>query len=135
MTPETKRFIDSIEYLKRKGLVKSQRDFCRKLQIAPSTVTEIKHGRNNNINNRFISKAIKKFGLNSNWIFTGTGPVLASDLTDENAKEIKSLVEKITALERENSLLRQIVDLSKNKKNLNGSSTILHRSKKHKRNQ
>ncbi len=84
----TKRFLDTYDYLKDKGIIKSKRDFVQKIGVSPSIFTEISKKRTN-VGIKVIQKTLQSFPqLNPDWLITGEGEMLRSGADERPASMV-----------------------------------------------
>lgn len=69
------RFIESLAYLKEKGIVKSNAAVARSLNISTSLITEVSKGRTN-IKSDKLLKYSQIYHINIDWLKTGKGNII-----------------------------------------------------------
>jgi hypothetical protein len=74
----SKRFVACHDKLKTRGLVKSSRQFALALDFAPQSFSDIVNGKRD-VTIDLIRKAVGKYKFNSQYIFTGEGPLFSVD--------------------------------------------------------
>lgn len=81
--PVTKRFLETVEYLKESGLIRSNRQFALAVNYLPQNLGEIlKERRDAPV--ELLRKAIEMYDFNPVYLFTGKGGKLGSQTTDSN---------------------------------------------------
>jgi transcriptional regulator with XRE-family HTH domain len=98
------RFKQVVEYLKRKRIVYSQRDLASRLDLNPSSVSEMMSGVRP-IGNRVIDKLKDEFAINPLWLTLGEGEMIG-----ESEKKISADPDEQKKLEIENAMLRSEID-------------------------
>lgn len=71
----TQRFMACIELLKSQNKIKSLRQFALSLDYVPQGLSEMSNGRRD-VTIELLRRAIDKYHMNSEYIFTGNGPKL-----------------------------------------------------------
>ncbi len=71
------RFIESLSYLKEKGIVKSNAAVARSLNVSTSLITEVAKGRTN-IKPDKLLKYSQNYHVNIDWLKTGEGSMLSN---------------------------------------------------------
>jgi len=82
----TERFMTCIDALKAQNKVKSMRQFAISLNYLPQGLSEMSNGRRD-VTIELLRKAIEKYNINSEFIFTGLGP----QLRDGKQEDLKIL--------------------------------------------
>ena len=110
------RFIEFYNYLISQNIVKSAKEFSENTEVSSSLITEITHGRSIP-GTKVIQNSVIKYRLNSDWLFTGTGLMIKSDLNvDESTVKVIDnssmgfILDRYEALAVENALLKQEVE-------------------------
>ncbi len=110
MNDITTRFLDVYEWLKKEKLVLTPKGFAYEIEVSTSLITEICKKRTNagitpiqNLINRFPQ-------VNSNWLLTGQGDMLKSELKKEDkpSTEGTNTVE-LEHLRKENTMQAKII--------------------------
>ena len=110
------RFIEFYNYLISQNIVKSAKEFSENTEVSSSLITEITHGRSIP-GTKVIQNSVIKYRLNSDWLFTGTGLMIKSDLNvDESTVKVIDnssmgfILDRYEALAVEHALLKQEVE-------------------------
>ncbi len=84
------RFKKTIEYLKSKGIIRSQSDIARKMDIYPQPISKAYNGDERYLTNSFLNRYCSAFGylFNIEWLLTGEGEMLSS--TAETSSMVNS---------------------------------------------
>jgi hypothetical protein len=78
MNDVTARFIECYNNLLSKNLVKDNKEFADMIGVSSSLITEIVKERTN-VGVTAIHNTVLKYGLNSDWLFTGNGDMFISN--------------------------------------------------------
>lgn len=81
----TQRFMQCIELLKSQNKIKSLRQFALSLEYVPQGLSEMSNGRRD-VTIELLRKAIEKYQLNPEFIFTGNGSKLINDREDDGLR-------------------------------------------------
>ena len=110
------RFIEFYNYLISQNIVKSAKDFAENTEVSSSLITEVTHGRSIP-GTKLIQNSVIKYRLNSDWLFTGSGLMIKSDLNvDESTVKVINnssmgfILDRYESLAVENALLKQEVE-------------------------
>lgn len=88
----TRRFIECHQQLLSDGIVRSSRQFALSLEYLPQSLSEILKGRRD-VTIELIRKAVDKFNISADYLYTGKGPKFKSDQhLKENALQILTVV-------------------------------------------
>lgn len=85
----SQRFIESVGYLKEKGIVKSNAVIARKINVSSSLITEVIKGRTN-IRPDKLMKFSEIFHINIDWLETGEGEMFIKKYNNITDKEHKA---------------------------------------------
>lgn len=77
----TKRFLEAVDYLKKKGIVKNNKQLALLLSISPALITEVAKGRSNVSIERILKLTEKYSQINQKYIIEGEGPLVIEDKT------------------------------------------------------
>lgn len=117
------RFKEAYEYLRTKGIVRTQKDVAVKMKSSSQNVSSALNGAEAVLTDRFLMRFGDAFGISIEWLLTGSGEMLAANVGSGNTirqtgdSNVATIGRSETAgdakaLERENELLRgQIADL------------------------
>ena len=75
----TKRFLEAVDYLKKKGIVKNNKQLALLLSISPALITEASKGRSNVSIERILKLTEKYSQINRQYIIEGEGPLLKEE--------------------------------------------------------
>ena len=75
----TNRFLKFCEYLILQNIVKNSALFAKEVGISNSLMTELSKGRSN-VGTKAIHNSVLKYHLNTDWLYTGEGNMLKSDI-------------------------------------------------------
>lgn len=117
------RFNEAYEYLRTKGIVRTQKDVAEKMKSSSQNVSSALNGVESVMTDRFLMRFGDAFGISIEWLLTGSGEMLTANVGsgntirqtgDSNVATIGGAESagNSKALERENELLRdQIAEL------------------------
>lgn len=75
------RFIKAFEQLIKDSKVSDKKDFAASIDVSPSMITEISKGRSS-VGTTAVQNIVKKYNISADWLLTGNGPMLKSELSD-----------------------------------------------------
>lgn len=119
---ETSRFLEVLDELISRQIVKSDADFCRKMEYSPQSFNQVRKQKRN-VTIQLISKLHDTYGGNPLYIFTGEGEKIVSqrvsdsinnykvDKTFENKFTNQNTVDVVKELLAENETLRKVIDI------------------------
>lgn len=117
------RFKEAYEYLRTKGIVRTQKDVAVKMKSSSQNVSSALNGAEAVLTDRFLMRFGDTFGISIEWLLTGNGEMLAANVGSGNTirqtgdRNVATIGRAdgsgdTGALERENELLRgQIAEL------------------------
>lgn|GEM_PF-1493856 len=108
------RFIEFYNYLILHNIVKSAKDMAQNLDISGSLITEIVKGRSI-VGTKAIQNSVLVYNLNSDWFFTGKGPMLKNEINPVEKKDIQIIeassmsfiLDRLEALAAKNAILER----------------------------
>lgn len=117
------RFKEAYEYLRNKGIARTQKDIAAKMKTTAPNVSSALKGVESVLTDNFLMRFGDTFGISIEWLLTGSGEMLAANVGTGNTirqtgdSNVATIGRSETAgdskaLERENELLRdQIAEL------------------------
>lgn len=109
MSKENSRFMECIGYLLKNGIVKSNREVASAIDVSPSTLTDISHGRIQ-VNPKTLRKLSELYGFKFTYL-TGTTDIF---MVEEPKVEYRTIDESITLpAEAYQAMIYKIKDLEK----------------------
>lgn len=85
-----KRLLQVYEYLRTKGLTRSQRELSETMQVSESTVSKALKGQDAYLTDKLLKRLNKSFGylFNEDWLLYGVGDMLNSTPLQVNQSNI-----------------------------------------------
>ncbi|MEL6388533.1 MAG: hypothetical protein AAFQ02_00100 [Bacteroidota bacterium] len=83
--PVSVRFVTCFNHLKDKGIVRSARQFALSIDTYPQSLNEILKGRRD-VTIAILRSCIQEYQLNSEYLFTGYGRILKSEVEEDRQK-------------------------------------------------
>lgn len=93
------RFKEAFDYLKKKGIISSQKDLAEKIRVTPETITRVLKCQGKNPTDNFIEKFARTFRdeFNESYLLSGIGCLLKNDPvagSDNDEKTHSFIIEK-----------------------------------------
>ncbi len=112
------RFKKTIEYLKSKGIICSQSDIARKMEIYPQPVSKAYNGDERYLTDSFLNRYCSAFGyiFNIEWLLTGNGEMLSTDPHPQNVVNSQNTVQNNSTMSIGNKELeKELMEMLKRK--------------------
>lgn len=94
------RFKKSVEYLKNKGIIRSQSDIARKMEVYPQPISKAYNGDERYLTDSFLNRYCSAFGdiFNIEWLLTGNGEMLSPDPKPQSVVNSQNTVQNNSSL-------------------------------------